>query len=439
MTGFDSIQVRFKNTKHRPSPLANTRMVPFVDSYLTVLKSVIDDVKTEYFWFFANFMDIGTIDLDYIPEQHERDQIHVWYNTHPLGGTNKEGNVFLIPTDKFKAQMSGLKFLRDYKDINYHPHSNLFQNWIPKCSFDLKNPLTAYHDGEPTLYRWMHHKDLDESQIPNFYPSFWEDEKIYTWGHTKDIILAPYRKNLKQFYDIERSVHFDMEYDYKPMDIIFISYDEPSAEKRFNELKAKHPRAKWSKGVTGQTLAYFAAALKSETDYFFAVFPKLEIVDSFKFDFQPDRMKNPCHYIFNCKNPVNGLEYGHGAVLLYNKELVLKTTKPGLDFTLSAPHDHVPVLSAINHYNETPWLAWRTAFREVIKLLEGRVTVETRHRLMKWTTVGDGKNGEWSLKGAKDAQEYFDQCDGDYKLLMASYDFIWLKEHYESKYQDTVR
>ena len=99
---FDSVQVRFKHTKHWPSPFANTREVPFVESYLTVLKSIIDDINTEYFWFFANFMDLKTVDIDYIPEQHEKDQIHVWYNTHPLGGTNKEGNVFLIPTKAFK-------------------------------------------------------------------------------------------------------------------------------------------------------------------------------------------------------------------------------------------------------------------------------------------------------------------------------------------------
>ena len=82
MTGFESIQVRFKHTKHIPSPFADTREVPFVDSYLTVLRSIIDDVNTEYFWFFSNFMDLKTIDLDYIPEQHEQKQIHVWYNTH---------------------------------------------------------------------------------------------------------------------------------------------------------------------------------------------------------------------------------------------------------------------------------------------------------------------------------------------------------------------
>ena len=41
---------------------------------------------------------ISKFDLDFIPEQHEKDQIHVWYATHPMAGLNKEGNVLLIPT-----------------------------------------------------------------------------------------------------------------------------------------------------------------------------------------------------------------------------------------------------------------------------------------------------------------------------------------------------
>ena len=434
MTGFDSIQVRFKNTKHWESPFANTRQVPFVDSYLTVLKSVIDDVRTEYFWFFADFMNLTTLDVDYIPEQHEKDQIHVWYNTHPLGGTNKEGNVFLIPTKAFKKQINDLKFLRDYKDINYHPHSNLFQNWIPKTAFKLSNPYKAYSNAGQNYYKWLHNRDIKVEQLPNFFPSFWEDEKLYRWGQTNDIMLVPHRDNIKQFYDIDRIVNFDLEYNVKPMDIIFISYDEPAAEQRFNKLKERFPRAKWSKGVQGQTLAYMAAAAMSDTDYFFAVFPKLEIVDEFKFDFQPDRLKNPCHYIFNCKNPVNGLEYGHGAVLLYNKELVMTTTNPGLDFTLSAPHEVVPILSAINHFNETPWLAWRTSFREVIKLLQAKPTVESSYRLKKWLMMGQGQNADWVYKGANDAKKFYDKNSDNHAELMLSYDFEWLKKHYESKY-----
>ena len=431
---FDSIQVRFKNVTHFKSPLANTIEVPFVDSYLTVLKSVVSQIKTEYFWFFASFIKLESTPeiLDYIPEQHEKDQIHVWYTTHPKGGLNKEGNVFLIPTAKFKEQIGNLKFLRDYKDINYHPHKMLEQFVIPKAFFKLEDPYQTYYNDENVFYKWMVNIDLQKFDIsmPDFYPSFWEDEKLYSYGVTKDIMLVPYREKLKQFYDIDRAVHYDYDYPVTLMDIIFISYDEPSAEARYKKLKEKFPRAKWSKGVRGQTLAYMAAASMSETDYFFAVFPKIDIVDNFSFDYQPDRLKNPCHYIFDCYNEVTDCTYGHDGVILYNKKLVMRTKNPGLDFTLSQPVTVVPILSAINKLDETPLLAWRTAFREVIKLKLQIPTVESRYRLKKWTTLGKGDNAQWVYLGAKDALQFIE----DKNDVRKSYNFDWIKNYFEEHY-----
>jgi len=429
---FDSIQVRFKNTKHIESPFANTRVVPFIDSYLEILKGVVDDVKTEYFWFFANFVDLNHgFDLDYIPEQHERHQIHVWYTTHPLGGLNKEGNAFLLPTAKFREQMYGLSFLRDYVDINYHGHETLFHRPIGKTIFKLKDPIKAYNT-EKDFYKWMVNTDLTDEPLPNFYPSFWEDEKMYTWGKTKDIMLVPGDRAIKQFYDIDRSVHFDLEYNARPMDIIFLSYDEPNAEENWKKLKEKHPRAKRSHGVKGRTQAYYAAAAMSDTDYFFAVFPTIDIDDSFDFAFQPDRMKNACHYIFHCKNPVNGLEYGHRAVILYNKHLCLSTIHPSLDFTLSQPHTVVPQLCGTSHFNTTPEISWRVAFREVIKLCEMKPTVESRHRLKKWCELGKGDNALLVQQGALNAVEYYKEHKDDMNALKLSYELEWLKNKFNS-------
>ncbi len=257
---------------------------------------------------------------------------------------------------------------------------------------------------------------------------------MYTWGDTNDINLVPYKEKITQLYDFEMIEQFESSYPVKEMDIVFISYDEPLAEQRYNELKKKFPKAKWCKDVVGQTEAYHTAARLSDTEYFFAVFPKLVINDNFKFDFQPDRMKNPCHYIFNCKNPVNELEYGHGAVLLYNKKLTLETTEPGLDFTLSAPHDWVPILSATNYFNTSPWLAWRTAFREVIKLCQMKPTVESQYRLAKWLELGKGENAIWVCRGAQEAKVYFEENSDKADKLMLSYDFNWLKKYYEEKY-----
>ena len=429
---FDSVQVRFKHTKHWPSPFANTREVPFVDSYFTVLKSIITDINTEYFWFFANFMDLKTVDIDYIPEQHEKNQIHVWYNTHPLGGTNKEGNVFLIPTKAFKNQCNDIQFLRDFKDINYHEHPNLFQNWIPKTAFKLKDPYKTYYESEPNYYKWLHNKDIDKKNIPNFFPSFWEDVKLYTWGKTNDVILVPHKDNIKQFYDFDRIVHYDLDYSSKLMDIVFLSYDEPNADENWEKLKAKHPRAKRVHGVPARTLAYVTAALKSETDYFFAVFPTIEIDDSFDFTFQPDRLKEPCHYIFHCKNPVNGLEYGHRAVILYNKQLCLDTKKPGLDFTLSQAHTVVPTLCGTSHFNVSPEISWRVAFREVIKLCAMKQTVESRYRLKKWCELGKGPYAELVQRGALDAIDYYEKNKHDQDALSLSYELDWLKQKFNS-------
>ena len=428
MSGFDSICIRFKNVKEWSSPLANTRIVPFVESYFSIIKSCIEDIRTEYFWVFASFIKLDNFDFDFIPEQFEKDQMHVWHTEE-----SSEGNILLIPTKQFKSQLKSLKFLRDYKDVNYHLE-DLRQPPCARTYFKLGDPVFAYNNSDAYFYKWMINNDLQGVYKPNFYPSFWEDVKLYSWGKTKDIMLVPHKDNIEQFYDFDRTVHFDFEYNVTPMDIIFISYDEPSAEQRYNKLKAKYPRTKWCRNIKGQTLAYHAAANMSETDYFFAVFPKLEIADAFDFSFQPDRMKNPCHYIFNCKNPVNGLEYGHGAVLLYNKKLVLLTFNPGLDFTLSQPHDWVPILSAVNYFNETPWLSWRTAFREVVKLCQGKITVETKYRLKKWCELGVGKNADWVLKGSQDAKEFYNKNSDKYDELMLSYDFEWLKNYYESKY-----
>ena len=54
---FDSVQVRFQKVTNFKSPFANTRVVPFVNSYLEILKSVVDDVTTEYFWFFSKLVE----------------------------------------------------------------------------------------------------------------------------------------------------------------------------------------------------------------------------------------------------------------------------------------------------------------------------------------------------------------------------------------------
>ena len=181
--------------------------------------------------------------------------------------------------------------------------------------------------------------------------------------------------------------------------------------------------------VKGRVSAYHAAAQASTTPWFFAVFAKLEVNPDFDWAWQPDRLQQAKHYIFHARNPVNGLEYGHQAMIAYNRKLVLNNHGLGLDFTLDSPHEVVPVLSGTAYYNSDAWTCWRTAFRECIKLREA-TDVESQYRLRQWLTVNlAGVTGEWSIRGAQDAVEYYESVDGDFSELKKSYDWAWLSSY----------
>jgi hypothetical protein len=223
----------------------------------------------------------------------------------------------------------------------------------------------------------------------------------------------------------------------QPLDIVFISNGEKYAGFQEQHLHwavemtgGYRNKIHHSAGVNGRVAAYQAAAKLSTTPWFFAVFAKLEVDPKFDWSWQPDRMQQPKHYIFHAYNPVNGLTYGHQAMIAYNKQMVLENVGTGLDFTLDQPHEVVPLLSGTANYNETPWMAWRTAFREVLKLKASLPDVENEYRLRQWlASVNDVPNAEWSQCGAEDAVEYYDEVAGDFTALKKSYEWDWLASY----------
>jgi hypothetical protein len=248
---------------------------------------------------------------------------------------------------------------------------------------------------------------------------------------------VPYIKT--QGYDYPYIDKTQKHFNDQPLDIVFIDNGEPNADDNFKYLKwaaerTGQPRIHRSTGVNGRVAAYQAAAELSTTPWFFAVFAKLEINSRFDWSWQPDRLQEPKHYIFHALNPVNGLEYGHQAMIAYNKKLVLANTAPGLDFTLDQAHEVVPIISGTANYHYSKWVAWRTAFREVIKLKHSLPNVENEYRLAAWLDkIGHEQNhienGEYSVWGAEDAVEYYDSVGGEFGELKKSYEWSWLASY----------
>jgi len=98
----------------------------------------------------------------------------------------------------------------------------------------------------------------------------------------------------------------------------------------------------------------------------------------------------------------------------------------------------VPILSAISNCNETPLLAYRSSFREVIKLLQMKPTVESQYRLKKWLTVGKGNNADWLYQGAIDGKTYYEKHKDNYSKLMNSYNYEWIKSKLKLSYPTEI-
>jgi hypothetical protein len=63
-------------------------------------------------------------------------------------------------------------------------------------------------------------------------------------------------------------------------------------------------------------------------------------------------------------------------------------------------------ITTVNRFNATPFLAWRGAFRECVKLVSATVP-DPLNGLHIWQTVGaDKPNGLWCLIGARMGAEF---------------------------------
>ena len=413
----------------------------YVDTHLNVFKRIMNLATTEYVWIISSVCDYTQFDFTWHPSDAQREMIHCFPS-----GNQRRGDTFYIHVPSFTQQMVELELLDWFNVINYCDDQTVDRFSMPVHQYtsdDLVTEIKNYEFKTPyTIF--TNQKDLTLSDCPCLWTK--KDRTVVRISTAGATAIVP--RDIKE--DLRTQI-YDYPYieDAKPrlndylggrdcLDIVYISNGEPDEEKWYEHLcYMSNTRAKWVRGVNGRTAAYQEAACRSDTPWFFAVFAKLEVLGSdFPwFTWFPDYFQEPKHYIFNSRNPVNGLEYGHQGIIAYNKKLVLSNNTPGIDFTLSQPHESVPILSGMAHYNQSEWMTWRTAFREVVKLkhfMTIQPTIETEHRLNVWATVAEGNFAEWSILGAQDAIAYYNEVGGDYEKLKLSFEWAWLQERFNA-------
>ena len=417
--GFEELQSRLPKIKR-------TRVV---GDYLSALKRIAETAQTEWVWITSSVCDYSKFDFTWTPEPWQEKMLHCFPSSE-----QKRGDTFYMQVEEFRKQMNQLEILDWFETINYCEDQNaprlhapiiaVNEDDLPEItkSYDFKFPYAIFTTGQIVQYALPLWREKDRVVQP------------FSESHSVSIIPKDVKNYIKtQIYDYPHLSSLNSNtFKDDPLDIVYVSNGEVNETQHYNALcDITKTEVQWVRGVNGMKEAYKQAALKSKTPWFFLVPAKLEVDKNFNFNWQPDRWQNPKHYIFYAKNALNGLEYGHQSLIAYNKRLVLETDEiKHLDFALSSPVAVAPIMSGIARYNQSPWMTWKTAFREVVKLKYYQVTqpsVEIDYRLETWLSVAIGEYGEWSIQGAKDALEYYEQVNGEYKFLLDTFNWDWLK------------
>ena len=238
-------------------------------------------------------------------------------------------------------------------------------------------------------------------------------------------------------------------------DVIYLSYDEPNAEKNYADLLTKVPWAKRVHGIEGSDAAHKACAEISETQRFITVdgdnIVKPEFINqSVEFVTGTDLTRKVISWAGY--NSINGLIYGNGGIKCWDRQAVLdmkthenadsNNLKAQVDFCWDLDYVQLNECMSLVENNYTPHQAWRAGFREGVKmcLLEGEkpskkdmreIHWKNLNRLYVWCMVGsDIKNGLWAIYGAR---------EGFYKTMCTDWDYVnvrdfeWLNNYWKDK------
>ena len=237
-----------------------------------------------------------------------------------------------------------------------------------------------------------------------------------------------------------------MSKNFKPIDydIIYLSYDEPNAEKNYADLCSKVPWAKRVHGVEGSDAAHKACAELSETDRFITVDGDNRIREDFlnqEIDFDEHADLENTVISWCGRNEINGLTYGNGGLKCWPRDYVLKmkthenadpnNAHAQVDFCWDAQYIQMNSTYSDVYNNETPAQAWRAGFREGVKLATDRGVKISKeelknnhwrclHWLYIWTMIGaDVKNGLWAIYGAR---------EGLYKTMCTDWNYVQVRD-----------
>jgi hypothetical protein len=401
---------------------------------------------TDFFWVIWDDLVVNkNFQFDYIPDNWSKEYVHVFKNN-----THTDGIILCPKIAVINEKELTHRFFIKKKEVDQIAS---YPKLYDQFEIDNYNEYLQAFETSSTEMFWIIPSYVNVSKRFNFDTYFSHNQTyersinhVYLNGKYHDGIVLCSKKSKfsKREFDY-RFISHKKEWPAilstpKPYDVVFISYQEPNADKNYNKLLKKVSTAKRVHGVKGIHQAHIAAANLCKTDMFWIVDGDAVLVDDFDFDYQVARWDQEIVHVWRSQNPVNNLVYGYGGVKLFPRQLTINMdiTKPDMTTSISSKFKAIQEISNITAFNTDPFNTWKSAFRECVKLssriIDRQKEDETQRRLQTWCTVGANQPyGKYALDGAKIGALYGARNQNNTEALKMINNFDWLKEQFDAR------
>jgi len=206
------------------------------------------------------------------------------------------------------------------------------------------------------------------------------------------------------------------------LDFVYISFREPNKEQNWADLKNKVPWAKRVDGVVGFDSAHKAAAEIAETDFFISVDGDNIIDERFLLEtLDWTKTNKKAVHRWRARNNINGLVYGNGGLVGWDKETCLgmkthenaETEENKIDFCWGVPHENLHNCYSTTVINGSEQQAFVAGYREGVKMSTEKgkpipagdfktIWPNNLKILSTWCTIGaDVDLGKYAMLGAR--------------------------------------
>lgn len=240
------------------------------------------------------------------------------------------------------------------------------------------------------------------------------------------------------------------------LDIFYLTYKDDFSQENFDrikELAGEGQRVINVADINGIYNGHKECALQCKTKHFFVVDGDGYVSEDFDFSYvpsetdevYPETSSAQCTHVWRAINPVNGMQYGYGGVKLFARDAFMDKayidiTFPGVDVTTEVAkrgYPYLPIDSVSNEtrFSTTPFNAWKSAYRECVKLASGVATQDRRERIDSWKNPL--KNIPYRneiMLGAKMGENYGTANAGNGDLLFRINNWRWLKKWFQERH-----